>query len=246
MEKASIFYQLFEKESSTYTYLIADSVTREAALIDTVLETIDRDLKLVQELGLKLKYILDTHIHADHITGAGELRKRTGAQTAVSTGAKVDCVDIPLADGQELFLGDKKIIALATPGHTDSCMSFVFENKVFTGDALLVRGTGRTDFQQGSSERLFESVRNKLFQLPDDTHVYPAHDYHGHTASSIGLEKKYNPRLGLRYTKADFIKTMSDLKIADPKKMHEAVPANMACGTAKAENIGKIESTGHE
>lgn len=205
----SLFYQLFEHESSTYTYLIADSVTKEAAIIDPVHETIERDLKLIEELGVTLKYVLDTHIHADHITAAGEIRKRTGAKSAVSEKAKVSCVDIPLKDGQELYLGDKKITALTTPGHTDSCMSFVFEDKVFTGDALLIRGCGRTDFQQGSSDKLYDSVHGKLFSLPADTKVYPAHDYRGQTASTVELEKKFNPRLGMKRGKEDFIKIMS-------------------------------------
>lgn len=225
-----IFYQLFEHESSTYTYIIADPVTREAAIIDPVFETLERDMKLIEELGVKLKYILDTHIHADHITAAGEIRKRTGAKSAVSANAKVDCVDIPLENGQELFLGDHKITALATPGHTNSCMSFVFEGRVFTGDALLIRGTGRTDFQQGSSEKLFESVTKNLFSLPEDTQVYPAHDYRGQTSSTVEMEKKFNPRLGMNKTKNEFIKTMAELKLANPKKIHEAVPANMVCG----------------
>ncbi len=230
MQTEAIFFQLFEHESSTYTYLIADPVTKEAALIDPVIETVDRDLKLVEELGLKLKYILDTHVHADHITAAGEIRKRTGAKAAVGAAAHVDCVDISLRDGEELQLGTKKIKALSTPGHTDACTSFLFEGRVFTGDALLIRGTGRTDFQQGSSEKLYESVHKKLFTLPDETKVYPGHDYRGQTVSSIELEKKYNPRIGLKNSKADFIKTMSELKLANPKKIHESVPANLACG----------------
>ena len=226
----SIFYQLFEHESSTYTYLIADPISGEAALIDTVFETVDRDLKLVEELGLKLKYILDTHIHADHITGADAIRSRTGAKTAVSQNAQVTCADLNLKDGQELFLGAMKIRALDTPGHTDTCMSFLFDDKVFTGDALLIRGCGRTDFQQGSSEKLYHSVHDVLFNLPEHVQVYPAHDYKGQTASTIQLEKKFNPRLGVSVPKENFIKIMSDLKLAQPKKIHEAVPANMACG----------------
>lgn len=232
-----LFYQLFEHESSTYTYLIADPASKEAALIDPVLETVERDLKLIDELGVKLKYVLDTHVHADHITGAGEIRKRTGAKSGLSAAAQVDCADMALNDGQELFLGTLKITALTTPGHTNSCMSFVCGDKVFTGDALLIRGTGRTDFQQGSSEKLFESVRGKLFNLPDETHIYPGHDYRGQTASTVGLEKKYNPRLGLGKSKEDFIKTMSELKLANPKKIHEAVPANLACGLSKDKRI---------
>lgn len=231
--KEPIFYQLFEQESSTYTYIIADPATREAAIIDPVLETIERDLQLLSELGVELKYILDTHIHADHITAAGELRKRTHGKSAVSSQAKVDCVDIPLEDGQELFLGEHKITALATPGHTNSCMSFVFNGRVFTGDALLIRGTGRTDFQQGSSERLFESITQKLFELPGDTKVYPAHDYRGQTSSTVALEKKFNPRVAEGTSREAFVQTMAELKLANPKKIHEAVPANMACGVLK-------------
>lgn len=233
MRASSLFYQLFEHESSTYTYLIADPSTKEAALIDPVLETVDRDLKLVEELGLTLKYVLDTHVHADHITGAGEIRARTGAKSAVSEGAHVGCVDISLCDGDDLFLGGLKITAVATPGHTDSCMSFIFDGRVFTGDTLLIRGTGRTDFQQGSSEKLYQSVHEKLFKLPDETQVYPAHDYRGQTVSTIGLEKKFNPRLGAGKSKEEFIKIMSELKLANPKKIHEAVPANLACGKVK-------------
>lgn len=159
MKNEIIFRQMFEPETSTYTYLLADPETKEAVLIDTVLETVDRDMKLMSELGLKLKYILDTHIHADHITGSGELRKLTNAKSAVSQSANVDCVDIPLDNEQELQFGNYKITALATPGHTNSCMSFYCDGKVFTGDALLIRGTGRTDFQMGSSSALFDSVQ---------------------------------------------------------------------------------------
>ncbi len=233
MKNNIIFHQLFEAESSTYTYIIADQKTKEAAIIDPVIETVDRDLKLIEELGLHLIYILDTHIHADHITAAGEIRKRTKAKTAVSAMAQVNCVDIPLTDNQELKLGDKTIKAIATPGHTNTCMTYAFENMIFTGDVLLIRGCGRTDFQQGSSEKLFQSVQEKLFKLPDDTIIYPAHDYRGHTSSSIEQEKKYNPRLGLAKTKQEFIQIMSDLKLAHPKKIHEAIPANMSCGASK-------------
>jgi glyoxylase-like metal-dependent hydrolase (beta-lactamase superfamily II)/rhodanese-related sulfurtransferase len=228
-----IFHQLFEAESSTYTYIIADKKTKEAAIIDPVLETVDRDLKLIEELGLRLMYVLDTHIHADHITGAGEIRKRTQAKTAVSQKAEISCVDIPLEDGQELLLGDKKIKVIATPGHTNTCMTYSFEGALFTGDALLIRGCGRTDFQQGSTEKLYESVHEKLFKLSDETLVYPGHDYRGQTSSTIGLEKKFNPRLGESKSKEDFKKIMSELKLANPKKIHEAVPANLACGQPK-------------
>lgn len=228
-----IFHQMFEAESSTYTYLIADKKTKEAAIIDPVLETVDRDIKLIEELGLKLVYVLDTHIHADHITGAAEIRKRLGAKTGVSFDANVSCVDIPLEDGQELLLGDKVIKVIATPGHTDTCLTYAFEGMIFTGDALLIRTCGRTDFQQGSSEKLFSSVRDKLFQLPGETKVYPAHDYRGHTSSTVDAEKKFNTRLNETISLAEFKKIMSELKLANPKKIHEAVPANLACGQIK-------------
>jgi len=230
MNQNIIFYQLFELESSTYTYLLADPATKEAVIIDSVLETAERDLKLIQELGLELKYILDTHIHADHVTGAGRLRALTGAKSAISHRAKVECVDHPLKDGDMLFIGKTSISAFETPGHTNSCMSFLIEGRVFTGDALLIRGTGRTDFQGGSSETLFDSVHQKLFTLPDHTEVYPGHDYKGQTKSTISLERQFNPRLALGKTKSDFVKIMAELKLASPKKIAQALPANLTCG----------------
>lgn len=237
MRNDIIFHQLFEPESSTYTYIIADKKTKEAAIIDPVLETVERDLKLIDELGVKLVYVLDTHVHADHVTGAALIRERTKAKTGVSADADVPTADIHLEDGQELLLGDKAIKAIATPGHTDTCMTFAFEGMIFTGDALLIRGCGRTDFQQGSSEKLYESVHERLFKLPDDTIVYPGHDYRGQTSSSIGLEKKFNPRLGQNRSKEEFKKIMSELKLAYPKKIHEAVPANMAGGVVDKKEV---------
>lgn len=232
-----IFYQLYEAESSTYTYIIADKKTKEAAIIDPVLETVERDLKLIAELELNLIYVLDTHIHADHITGADEIRKRTKAKTAVSKEAAMSCVDIPLEDGQELLLGHKKIKIIATPGHTNTCLTYYFEGIIFTGDALSIRGCGRTDFQQGSSDKLYDSVHAKLFRLPDETVVYPGHDYRGQTSSTVAMEKKYNPRLGIAITKEEFKKIMSDLKLASPKKIDIAVPANLACGVVKKPSV---------
>jgi len=225
-----IFRQLYECESCTYTYLLGDSKSREAILIDPVRETVERDLKLLGELGLKLKFILDTHIHADHVTGASALRERTGAKTAVSSLAKVDCADLSLSEGDEISWGPFRLKAIATPGHTDSCMSYFGEGMVFTGDSLMIRGTGRTDFQQGSSDRLFDSITLKLFKLPPDTRVYPAHDYKGIMSSTIGEEMKHNPRVGGGRSREEFAKIMSELKLTQPKKIHEALPANLACG----------------
>ncbi len=244
-----IFHQLFDSESSTYTYLLGDEQSREAVLIDPVLELVERDLKLVGELGLKLVYVLDTHVHADHVTAAGAIRDRfAGAiRTGVGRGAGVECSDIPLDDGQILKMGRHEIRVIGTPGHTDSCMSFFIQPEtgsavVFTGDALLIRGTGRTDFQNGSSSTLFDSVTLKLFMLPDDTRVYPAHDYRGQTSSTIGAEKQHNPRLGKGRSREEFTKLMSELDLALPKKIHEAVPANMSCG--KKDSKGKNMSQG--
>ncbi len=230
MQKPLIFHQLFEKESSTYTYLIADAETKEAVLIDPVVEMADRDINLINDLGLKLKYILDTHVHADHITGSGVIKKRTGAQVAISSVYDMSCPDLHLEDGQELKFGSHTVKAIHTPGHTNGCLTFKIDNMIFTGDVLLVRGCGRTDFQDGSSDKLYSSVREKLFTLPDDTVVYPAHDYKGFTKTSVGLEKRLNPRLKMEISKDEFINIMASLKLAYPKRIQEAVPANLQCG----------------
>lgn len=230
-----MFRQLYEAESSTFTYLLGDIPSGEAVLIDPVLETLERDLRVVSELGLTLRLVIDTHVHADHVTAAGRLREMTGARTYVSRGAGVDCADQTLDDGDQIKFGKEVISVLATPGHTDSCLSLVWRDRVFTGDCLMIRGTGRTDFQQGSSEKMYASITQKLFALPDETLVFPAHDYKGHTCSSIAEEKKYNPRIGDGRDLVTFVKIMSELRLAQPKKIHEALPANMACGRAKGE-----------
>jgi sulfur dioxygenase len=228
--KQFLFYQLFESESSTYTYILADQDTLEAVIIDPVLETVNRDLQLIKELGLKLKYTLETHVHADHITSAAKIADATGAKIALSAAAHADGVSIELKDGDTLQFGAHTIKAIATPGHTDSCMCYLVGDHVFTGDTLMIRANGRTDFQQGSAETLYKNVHAKLFTLPDETLVYPAHDYKGFTSSSIGAEKKFNNRLNLKISLDEFVKIMSELKLAQPKKIDIAVPANLHCG----------------
>ncbi|MBL4783054.1 MAG: MBL fold metallo-hydrolase [Porticoccaceae bacterium] len=222
--------QLFDRDSFTYTYLLVDIATHEGALIDPVMEQFDRDLQYIEELGIELLYVFETHAHADHITSAGMLRQNTGAKIVFSKAAGIDAIDIALEDGDELKLGNYTIKALATPGHTSGCMSYYIDGRVFTGDTLLIRGCGRTDFQQGDAQMLYDNVSNKLFTLPDDTIVYPAHDYRGRTSSSIGEEKRWNPRLGDEQSASDFIETMNNLNLDMPKKINEAVPANVGVG----------------
>lgn len=224
-----LFRQLFDPESSTYTYLLADEQSRKAAIIDPVKEQSARDLELIRELGLELVYSLETHVHADHVTGSGALRDATGAKVVLSRGAGVGCADVAVEDGGVLSLGRYTIRAITTPGHTVGCVSYLAGGRLFTGDALLIRGTGRTDFQGGSAEQLYDSITTKLFALPDETLVYPAHDYKGRTVSTIGEEKRLNPRLAEK-TKADFVRIMGELHLPRPKKIEEAVPANLACG----------------
>lgn len=230
-----IFRQLFDRETSTYTYLLADETTREALLIDPVREQIERDLQVLSELDLKLVHTLETHVHADHIAGSGMLRQRVGSRSIMSEDAGADCADIMATDGQVFEIGAIYIEARKTPGHTDGCISFVVNapdepGRVFTGDTLLIRGCGRTDFQAGDSAQLFESVHTKLFSLPNNTWVFPGHDYRGRTMSTIAEEKQHNPRLGGGRSKEEFQKIMAELNLAQPKHINEAVPANLSCG----------------
>ncbi|WP_224368847.1 MBL fold metallo-hydrolase [Hyalangium versicolor] len=223
-----IFRQLFDPESSTYTYLLADPLSRQAALIDPVLEQTERDLTLVKELELTLAYVLETHVHADHVTGAGQLRERTGCQVVASTRG-ASCANVHVRHGELLQLGGLCIVALATPGHTDDSLSYLVEEHLFTGDALLVRGTGRTDFQNGDAGQLYDSITQVLFTLPDEVWVHPGHDYKGRMVTTIGEEKRFNPRLAGK-DRASFIQLMSELNLPPPKKLGIAVPANRACG----------------
>lgn len=220
--------QLFDHESSTYTYLLADPDSGKAALIDPVLEQVDRDLKLIDELGLELVYVLDTHVHADHVTASGVIRERTGA-TAIGSPRGADCVDLTVAHGDVLDLGKLQIEVLETPGHTDDSLSYKVGTDVFTGDALLVRGTGRTDFQNGNPGQLWDSLTRVLFSLPDETRVWPGHDYKGHTTTTIGEEKRHNPRVAGK-SREQFVTIMNELDLPHPKKIAIAVPANRACG----------------
>ncbi|MBE9224365.1 MBL fold metallo-hydrolase [Phormidium sp. LEGE 05292] len=229
-----LFRQLYDNETSTYTYLIADEKTKEAVLVDPVIEQVERDLKLIQELGLTLRHCLETHIHADHITGTGKLRELTNCEGIVPENAQAACANRFIKDGEVLKVGDIEIKAIATLGHTDSHNSYlVNQNILLTGDSLFIRGCGRTDFQSGDPGLMYDHVTQKLFTLPDETLVYPGHDYRGHSISTIGEEKKYNPRF-VGKDRASFIEQMNNLNLPDPKKIAEAVPANQKCGSVPA------------
>lgn len=230
-----IFRQMFDRESCTYTYLLGDAETQAAALVDPVREHVARDLDVIEQLGLRLTHIFETHVHADHITGAGDLRKRTQAKSYVARDGGAPCADVPVDDGDVVKVGTIEVRVVTTPGHTSDCISFIVGergvfDRVLTGDALFVRGCGRTDFQNGDAATLFESVHEKLFALPDATLVYPGHDYRGLAVTTIGEEKRYNPRLRVGVTKEAFVATMAALGLPPPAKMAEAVPANRACG----------------
>lgn len=225
-----IFRQLFEHESKSFTYLLADAKSGEAIIIDPVFETSERDLKLIRELGLRLLYILDTHVHADHISASAQLRKMTGAKTGIGKASGVEAADLYLTDGDKVPFGSFELHVLSTPGHTDHHLAYQVADMIFTGDTLFFRGTGRTDFQGGSASALYESVHNKIFALPPQTRIYPGHDYNGHCMTSVWEEQRFNPRLGGGKTKEEFIQIMSNLNLSNPKKMNEAVPANLKGG----------------
>jgi len=227
-----IFRQLFDSVSSTYTYLLADEKTREAVLIDPVFEQHARDVSLLRELGLKLVCTLDTHCHADHVTGAWLMKHALGSAIGLSPLYGASNVDLPLSHGTVVRFGGESLEVRAVPGHTDGCVAFVTADKkrVFTGDALLVRGAGRTDFQQGDPHRLFKSIHEQLFSLPDDCTLYPGHDYEGRTSSTIGEERAHNPRIGGGAREEDFVGYMKNLGLPHPKQLAVALPANMRAG----------------
>src|SRR5580700_4327533 len=229
-----IFRQLFDQVSGTYSYLLASRAGGEALIIDPVLEKVDRYIQLVKELDLKLVKAVDTHLHADHITGLGALRDRTHCVTVMGERSKVDVVSMRLSEGDKLTIEGVALDVLYTPGHTDDSYSFLLADRVFTGDTLLIRGTGRTDFQNGDARAQYESIFNKLMKLPDETLVYPAHDYKGDTVSTIGEEKQFNPRLRVKSID-EYVDLMNNLKLPNPKMMDVAVPANMHVGLHQEE-----------
>ncbi len=225
-----IFRQLYDQVSGTYSYLLASRRGGEAMILDPVLEKVDRYLQLVRELDLKLVKAVDTHLHADHITGLGALRDKTQCITVMGRETKADVVSMRLADGDRLTIEGLSLDVLYTPGHTDDSYSFVMPDRVFTGDTLLIRGTGRTDFQNGDPRQQYESIFGRLLKLPDATMVFPAHDYKGDTVSTIGEEKACNPRLQVKSID-EYVALMNNLKLANPKMMDVAVPANMSVGS---------------
>ena len=225
--------QLFDYDTWTYTYLVWCPITESCILIDPVLEQIDRDLTLINNLNLKLEYILETHVHADHITAANAIRGKTGAKIVYGEKSGVKGADILMKDNESIMLGEYKILGIMTPGHTSGCISYQTENYIFTGDTLFIGGTGRTDFQGGSANNTYDSITKKIFKFPDDTIVYPGHNYNGLTCSTIGEEKKTNPNVGLHVSKEEFVENEKNKKRPYPKKFDVAVPANMLCGSIK-------------
>lgn len=228
-----IFRQLFDRESSTYTYLLAQRHGGEALIIDPVLENTGQYTRLIEELDLKLVLAVDTHIHADHVTALGTLRQETDCATAMGAMTKAECVTVHFSEGEKLCVDKLHLDILYTPGHTDDSYSFLLPDRVFTGDTLLIRGTGRTDFQNGDPAAQYESLFGKLLKLPEQTRVCPAHDYNGMTVSTIGEEKRHNPRLQVRDKRA-YIDLMNGLELDDPRLMDIAVPANRSCGLKSA------------
>ena len=226
---AMIFRQLFDSVSGTYSYLLASRAGGEALILDPVLEKVDRYCQLLRELDLRLVKAVDTHLHADHVTGLGELRDRTHCVTIMGEQSKADVVAMRVGDGDRVMIEGLSLDVIYTPGHTDDSYSYLMGDRVFTGDTLLIRGTGRTDFQNGSARAQYESIFGRLLKLPDETMVFPAHDYKGDTVSTIGEEKRFNPRLQVR-SADEYVELMANLKLPNPKMMDVAVPANMHVG----------------
>lgn len=228
-----LFRQLFDAESSTYTYLLASAPGHEALIIDPVKKQVPQYIQLIDQLGSKLVNAIDTHTHADHVTGLGDLRDLTGCATIMGEYTKAECVSMQVRENDLITIDGFKLRAMYTPGHTDESFSFILNpdkpDAVFSGDVLLIRGTGRTDFQNGDPEKSWDSIVNKLFKLPDQTTLYPAHDYKGWTSSSIVEERLFNPRLAGK-SKAEYVDIMNNLSLPNPKLMDVAVPANLACG----------------
>ena len=225
-----LFKQFFEPDTSTFTYLLACEKTKQAVLIDTVESEVPIYLKELEAQGLKLVYTLETHVHADHVTGADTLRQKLGSKSVVHRDAGAMCGDLLVTDGVHIIVGTIDLEVRYTPGHTNGCISFFAGDRIFTGDSLLIGGCGRTDFQQGDSGQLFDSIHKQIFSLPDEVIVYPGHDYNGNTQSTVGEERKNNKRLGGGKSREDFIQIMSELKLAYPKYIDVALPANQACG----------------
>ena len=238
-----VFRQLFDPTSSTYTYLLGCSVSKEALLIDPVFEQARRDAALIGELGLTLAWTLDTHVHADHVTGAWLLKQRLGSRIALAAASGAAGADRLLQDGDRIEFGRRFLEVRATPGHTSGCVTYVLddESMAFTGDCLLIRGSGRTDFQQGDPRALYRSVRSRIFALPESCLLYPAHDYRGLTVSSVAEEKRFNPRLGGEVGENDYVGYMKNLDLPHPKKIDEAVPANLRCGQPGNETSLPVE-----
>ena len=224
-----IFKQIFDTESSTYTYLIASSKGREAVIIDPVIENVDNYIKILGELDLKLVKVIDTHIHADHVTGATKLKKATNCTTLMGEHTPADAVEIKVKDGEIIEIDNLKIKSLYTPGHTSDSYSFLLDNYLFSGDTLLINGTGRTDFQNGSSKDAYNSLFNNLLKLPEETLVYPGHDYNGKFSSTIGNEKKFNPRLQVK-SEDEYVDIMSELNLSKPKLIDINVSRNIKLG----------------
>ena len=240
-----LFRQLFDPQSSTYSYLLADDDTCEAVLIDPVYEQVRRDGALLVELGLTLKFSLETHVHADHVTGAWLLRERTGSQIALSARSGAEGADRAIDNGDQIAFGARYLTVRATPGHTAGCVTYVLdtEEMAFTGDCLLIRGCGRTDFQGGDAGQSYQSIHTQIFTLPDSCLIYPGHDYRGLTVTSVAEEKAYNPRLGGQLSQSDYVGYMNNLGLDHPKKMAIAVPANLKCGRPEDQQIPEDEPT---